>query len=97
MAERFFTRLTNDVLEATEKVANRMEEGLSLIFNNDAKGAGIGGGPAAHATGSQPPYDNNDEEDLEESLRGNPLQGMAESVVGGIMGAQVRWRGDIED
>lgn len=88
MAERFFAKLTNDVLEATEQVANRMEEGLSLIFGGDAKGGGIGGELAARATGHQQ-FDQH-EDGLEEALRDNPLQGIADNIVGGIMGRQVR-------
>ena len=91
MAESFFKRLSNDVLEATEQVANRMEEGLALLFN--------GGEPDRSNAGQIPaPTDNNpfqgadddhDQENLEEEFRNHPLQGIADSVVGDILSGQV--------
>ena len=95
MAESFFKRLSNDVLEATEQVANRMEEGLALLFN--------GGEPDRSNAGQIPastdnnPFqgadDDHDQENLEEEFRNHPLQGIADSVVGDILSGQVgRWR-----
>lgn len=92
MAKHFLTQVANDVLEATERVADRMEEGLTLLFNsgklpekNDAEPA------AAHDDGSEyvPLGDEyEDQAHLEEELRNNPLQGIADSVVGDIMSGQ---------
>lgn len=95
-AERFFAKVTNDVLQATEQVANRFEESLTLIFGNSAAkdtAAGSGGASAAErSTKFHQEFDNNDQDDLEEALRDNPLQGMADSVLSGIMGGQVSTR-----
>jgi hypothetical protein len=88
MAERFFTKVANDVLEASEQLSNRLEEGIATILNGDLA-------PKQHAQEDQqqqqqgPPHDDQFEID-EEELRHNPLQGMAESLVGDIMSGQVR-------
>jgi len=92
MAERFFTKVANDVLEATEQVANRMEEGLTLLFNSGKlQEKNAAAAAAAHDDSSDyvPFGDEYDEQaHLEEELRNNPLQGIADSVVGGIMTGQ---------
>lgn len=95
MAERFFTKLTNEVLEATEQVANRMEEGLGLLFSSgDAskQQEDAGGSAAGPSSGgdSIPLGEEDDQAHLEEDLRNNPLQGIADGVMGGIMSGQVR-------
>jgi len=86
MAERFFAKITNDVLEATEQVANRMEEGLNLLLNGAAANTKE---PAQEHSANYIPYDEDDQAHIEEALRNNPLQGIADSVVGGIMSGQV--------
>jgi hypothetical protein len=96
MAERFFTKVANDVLAASEQLSNRLDDGISAIFTEHAPkmkqqdGAGAGSG-----SGSVPPqaddFEFDDQFEIEEEeLRHNPLQGMAEKVVGDIMGGQVR-------
>jgi hypothetical protein len=87
-AERFFTKIANDVLEASEQIAARMEEGLGVVFG----GAG-GQQPAEPGDETATPTAPGDEEeadvDMEELLRNNPLRGMTESVLQGIMQGQV--------
>jgi hypothetical protein len=94
MAERFFTKVTNDILQAAEQVANRMEEGLSLVFGSGgaAKGAADTTSRQRHGAAdfSTVYQHDGDDADLEEALQGNPLLGIADSVVGGIMDGQVR-------
>lgn len=89
MAESFFTKLSNDVLEATEQVANRMEEGLALLFNGGDSQRNHAGQNPASADHNPFRDDDDDQEHLEEELRNNPLQGIADSVVGDIMIGQV--------
>lgn len=79
-AERFFTKLTNEVLEATEQVATRLEESLTLVF-----GGNVAKTPAEFS--DAPTHE--DVGDLEGALRDNPLQGMADSVLGKILDSQV--------
>jgi hypothetical protein len=100
MAERFFTKVANDVLAASEQLSNRLEDGIAAILTGDlalkkkegGAGADSGSGPGS---GSVPPQYEDEFDDQfeipEEELRHNPLQGIAESVVGGIMGGQVRY------
>jgi hypothetical protein len=93
MAERFFTKVANDVLAASEQLSNRLDDGISAIFTEHAPKLKEGG--AGAGSGSVPPQQDNFEFDdqfeiEEEDLRHNPLQGMAEKVVGDIMGGQVR-------
>jgi hypothetical protein len=88
MAEHFFVKMTNDILQASEQLANHLEEGITAIFKGESTEAssdtGTGAGYAADDDGED------QFEVLEEDLRHNPLQGIADSVVGDIMGGQVR-------
>jgi hypothetical protein len=94
MAGSFFKKLSNDVLEATEQVANRMEEGLALLFNGGEPQRNNAGQNPASADHNPPFHEYDDEQEhLEEAFRNNPLQGIADSVVGDIMSGQVgSWR-----
>jgi hypothetical protein len=96
MAERFFTKVANDVLAASEQLSNRLEDGIAAILNGDlALKQKEDGSGAGSSSGSVPPQYEHEFDDqfeiLEEELRHNPLQGIAESVVGDIMGGQVRF------
>lgn len=95
-AERFFTKVANDVLEASEKISTRLEEGLSALM---AGGAGEGAGGGTGADTGTAGGGNGREEDFEilddaedigmmdgaEMKHGSPLEGIAESVMGDIM------------
>ena len=93
MAASFFTKLSNDVLKATEQVANRMEEGLALVMNGGRPQHDNAGAPSADRSGYVA-FGNEDDDQthIEKELRNNPLQGIADSVVGDIMSGQVRLR-----
>lgn len=84
-AERFFTKIANDVLQASEQIATRMEEGLGVVFRGESSTKP----PQQQETAPRTPTFE-DDNDMEELLMGNPLQGMAESVLQGIMEGQVR-------
>jgi hypothetical protein len=95
MAERFFTKVANDVLAASEQLSNRLEDGIAAILTGEhaPKQQEQGGAGAGSGSGSVPPQEHEFDDQFEipeEELRHNPLQGIAESVVGGIMGGQVR-------
>jgi hypothetical protein len=73
-AERYFTQVANDVLQATERITQHLEENLSLLW----------GGAAPEASTTVPPEDFD-----EELIPKHPLQGMAEDVLQGIFDQQV--------
>jgi hypothetical protein len=89
-AERFFAKIADDV----EQIAARMEEGLGVVFG----AAGESSATTTSSSGGKPTsptpavFDDGEEADpdMEELLRGNPLQDMTESVLQGIMQGQVR-------
>jgi hypothetical protein len=100
MAERFFTKVANDVLAASEQLSNRLEDGIAAILTGDLAlkqkegdaGAGSSSGSGAGSVPPQYEHEFDDQFEIpEEELRHNPLQGIAESVVGDIMGGQVRY------
>lgn len=71
MAERFFTKIANDVLEATETIANQLDDGWNQVFSQKA-------------SSDSTPFDG--DEDIEDILKESPLQGMADQVIQGILG-----------
>jgi hypothetical protein len=102
--ESFLSKIATEVLDAAEKLTNRFEEGLSLIF--DASAAGDKNNPHK-TTGDASSRETLTREQLETTLHGefseeelrmmedddmpsSPLEGMAESVLGDIMANQVR-------
>ncbi len=97
MADRFFSH----VLEASEHLSNRLEEGLTVLFpgagsdsnnnannnaNNNNNGETIHSDGMDHEQFDVADADNDDNFDY---LSQNPLQGIAESVMGNIMSNQV--------
>lgn len=72
MAERFFTKIANDVLEATETIANNFDDGWNQVFSNMKEG-------------NPSPSPTLDDDDLDDILKDSPLQGMAEQVIQDIM------------
>lgn len=87
-AEAFFTRLSNDVLEATEKIAESMEDGLGILFAGGSKEQAPT--PAMPQPGAADDFTVTDDEFLsaEELAQESPLNGIAEGVLGGILGQQ---------
>lgn len=99
-ADRFFEKVLNDVLTATEQFSEKLEEGLSTIWkgiqniDNDAHGHknealhDERGGYSNDNPMMDHELDDGDDYD-EEWARESPLQGIADSVVGDILGKQV--------
>lgn len=100
-AKSFFTRVTNDVLEASEKISARLEEGLSVLMTGglpqqqEGKDTSGGGGGAGGSGGQQSSMgDDGGGDDFEimeeeaEMRHGSPLEGIAENVIGDIMKGQ---------
>jgi hypothetical protein len=87
-AERFFAKIADDV----EQIAARMEEGLGVIFGAVGESSPTSSSAGEPTSPTPAVFDDGDEADpdMEELLRGNPLQDMTESVLQGIMQGQVR-------
>ena len=90
MSESYFTKLANDILDASEKLTIRVEEGLNVLWNELE---GNNGGATTRAAEQQQGAtiesefeDLDQEEGMDES---SPLEGIAESVMGDIMASQV--------
>ena len=79
-AERFFTQIAQEVLEATERISNHLDTNLNFLF--------FGGHNNSISSGTDDNHSEslNESDDVEEA---NPLQGMAEQVLNGIMDGQV--------
>jgi hypothetical protein len=96
-ADRFFEKVLNDVLTATEQFSEKLEEGLSTIWKGTQNSDANTGGNKYDV--SHDGHDNNDpmwEHEFDDAgddddawTRESPLQGIADSVVGDIMGKQV--------
>ena len=81
-----FGKIVNEILQATEHVAARMEEGVSVLLTGKLPGAtneetNMGGEPIVPSK----------EDDLlmDEDIVGSPLEGIADSVLGDIISGQV--------
>ena len=91
MSESYFAKLANDILDASEKLTVRLEEGLSVLWKemegSSPSSASRGGG----STQQQDTASENEFEGWDEAEMGDPspLQGIAESVMGDIMASQV--------
>lgn len=88
MSESYFAKLANDILDASEKLTIRVEEGLNVLWN-ELEGKGAAGG-----TAQQPPETTaeNEFEELDQAEamdESSPLVGIAESVMEDIMASQV--------
>jgi hypothetical protein len=88
MAESYLTRLASDVLDATEKLSNQLEENLATIF---AKGDDQEKPPAEDTNSPGDEWG-----DMDEELLDNPLEGITESVLGDIMKGQSVPSGPLE-
>lgn len=100
-AEKFFNRIASDVLEATEHLSNRLEEGVfSALLTGELPKAATQ--QQEHAGSQQEfdpedfgDFDGMDEEEIrrmleDQMMMGSPLEGIADSVMGDIMQGQVR-------
>uniref|UniRef100_A0A7S3L4C7 Transmembrane protein 18 n=1 Tax=Amphora coffeiformis TaxID=265554 RepID=A0A7S3L4C7_9STRA len=88
MSESYFAKLANEILDASEKLTNRFEEGLNILLgeldSSKTSGSGDTAPPQPEAT------DNEFEgwDDTEGMDDPSPLAGIAESVMGDIMASQ---------
>eukprot|EP00980_Cylindrotheca_fusiformis_P010099 scaffold2243_cov122-Cylindrotheca_fusiformis.AAC.15 len=87
----FFDKLTNDVFQATEQIATKLEEGLSVLMTGDLPDV-----TRSHHVSepmvmqSEENFESLSEEEiqnllLQEMMENSPLEGMADSVIGDIM------------
>jgi hypothetical protein len=101
-AESFFNKIAKDVLEATEHISNRLEEGVTAMLTGDLPKAATQQ-QQQHAEGQYEfdpadygdDFNGMDEEEIrrmiqDEVMTGSPLNGIADSVIGDIMQGQVR-------
>ena len=87
MSESYFAKLANDILDASEKLTIRVEEGINVLWNE------LEGKRAAGDT-AKPPESSmeNEFEDWDQAEgmdESSPLAGIAESVMEDIMASQV--------
>lgn len=90
MSESYFTKVANEVLDASEKLAYRLEEGLNLFLGGEVDGASSSGSASKPHQGAA--SDNEFEgweDDMDGMDAGSPLDGIAQSVMGDIMAGQV--------
>jgi hypothetical protein len=93
-AERFFNNLANEVLEATERISNHFDNNLGILFgtttgHNDGNHTDTTTTTAKSNDGTADTMPDSSGEDYMDDDFGNPLQGMADQVLNGIMNAQV--------
>jgi hypothetical protein len=92
--ESYYQKLVNDVLEATEQIANRMEDGLSALLTGELPKLRESGAGAGTGAFSDQEFEGLDDDEMlhmseEELMRQSPLSGIADSVIGNIMQSQV--------
>ena len=89
MTESIFERVTNEILEASENIATRFEEGLSVLMTGSIVDKLNEGAPKSPPTGNEAIPDVDGEEFMMDDDMGNPLPGIADSVLGDILKDQV--------
>jgi len=82
----YFQRLANDVLQASEELSAIMEDGITAMMKGELPKAST---PPADPAGDMPGGDEFMDGMIEDELMDSPLQGIAESVMGEIMGDAV--------
>jgi len=86
--EGYVAKLTNEVLQAAEHIVTRFDEGASAILHgklpdeNGGENTGDSDASDFHMSDDNDPL-------LDDDMEGSPLEGIAESVIGDIMGGQV--------
>ncbi|GAX09965.1 hypothetical protein FisN_11Lh046 [Fistulifera solaris] len=84
MTESFLERVANDMLEASEKLVNGVEEGLAILFSSESQ-------TAEETPPPQSVAEEWDDETMAEEFvlqSSSPLSGIAESVMGNILQGQ---------
>jgi hypothetical protein len=100
MSESYFTKLANDILDASEKIVDRFEEGLNILLGELSDNSGSGAAANNNKASSSPSpesatedefegWDGNEEANMEDP---SPLAGIAQSVMEDIMAGQVSTR-----
>jgi len=103
MAEKFFNKIADDVLHATEQIQARMEEGWSVLLTGElpetAKDPSSSSPSPAETAEFPQDFDDLDLENLseeelqrlmeEDMMQNSPLKGIADEVMGNIMMGQV--------
>lgn len=79
--DTFWSKLANDILDAADQVATRMEEGIATLISGETQ-------PKGSRASSSEDFGGDDMEDF----GGSPLEGIADSVIGDIMSNQVCFR-----
>jgi hypothetical protein len=101
--ESFFNRLSNELLEATNHISTRFEEGLSALLGEESPGAteGTQNGIFRNEGNGKPledfedlDLDDVDDEEIEriiqqQMMERSPLEGMADNVIADIVSRQV--------
>jgi hypothetical protein len=94
-AERFFTKVAQDVLDATERFANHLDDNFNQLFGGLRSGNGTTNGRDYSANdydtvrSTEKDYDTIHDHEDRMMDNANPLQGMADHVLSGIMDGQV--------
>ena len=92
MSESYFAKLTNEVLEASEKLVDRFEEGMNILWG-ELEGTGSSGSRSTTQQQEQPLEQDEfagwDADETGMDNEASPLAGIAESVMGDIMAGQV--------
>ena len=97
-AERFFTKVAQDVLDATERLANHLDDNINLFWGSTSSGGSSENDGSRSTENDFHILDDIDSEDHTSSVMDdsddasnyNPLQGMADQVLSGILDGQVR-------
>jgi hypothetical protein len=92
MSESYFARIVNEVLDASEKLTIRIEEGLNVVLSGGEEVPKTPGGTTPPPT-TEHEFEGWDEDYADEES--SPLAGMAESVMGDILSSQVRTRTEL--
>lgn len=87
----FLERAANNVLQATEEIANLMEEGINALLTGELPKSTEEGGEAMPPPNEGIKIDDDDFDDemIEEEFMHSPLEGIADSVLGDLMSHSV--------
>ena len=94
--ESLFNRLSNELLEASNQIQSRFEEGLSALLGEESSSGGTGGSKNGYFPGEfdDLDLDGMDEDEVkrvleQEMMDNSPLEGIADSVIADIVSRQV--------
>jgi len=99
--EQFFSKLSDEILEASNQITTRFEEGLSVLLTGKLPEGSAGGqdGASPPSSGNQFSYEDIDIDELsdeevaellqQQSMEYSPLEGIADNVIADIVSRQV--------